>query len=164
MFTISSLGFVPSHLAMDMETGDVDRDTKLALCDGMLDLLDRYSTVKPHVEISLQDDARQFTQGYIEAMLLADSPEDDQFERSDFSDQAKSRVFFDCVKFWRENREMIKDNPGQAGHDFWLTRQGHGAGYWDGDWPEFGDALTASSERFGEVNIYRGDDGLIYID
>jgi len=35
----------------------------------------------------------------------------------------------------------------QAGHDFWLTRNGHGAGFWDGDWPETGDALTEASKE-----------------
>lgn len=25
----------------------------------------------------------------------------------------------------------------RIGHDFWLTRNGHGAGFWDGDWKFF---------------------------
>lgn len=55
----------------------------------------------------------------------------------------------------------------QLGHDFWLTRNGHGAGFWDrhyGNTPEnaAGDALTKASKPYGEVNLYRGDDGQIY--
>lgn len=50
----------------------------------------------------------------------------------------------------------------QAGHDFALTRNGHGAGFWDGDWPVYGDLLTKASESFGEIDPYAGDDGLIY--
>ncbi|QNP78372.1 hypothetical protein [Agrobacterium tumefaciens] len=50
-----------------------------------------------------------------------------------------------------------------AGHDFWLTRCGHGAGFWDGDWPEpAASVLTTASEEFGNVDLYVGDDGQIY--
>ena len=51
-------------------------------------------------------------------------------------------------------------------HDFWLTRNGHGAGFWDGDYKcedqDLGDILTAIAQTFAEVNLYIGDDGLIY--
>jgi hypothetical protein len=51
----------------------------------------------------------------------------------------------------------------QAGYDFWLTRNGHGAGFWDGDWPEpAATYLTKESKKFGTANLYLGDDGLIY--
>jgi hypothetical protein len=48
-------------------------------------------------------------------------------------------------------------------HDFWLTRNGHGAGFWDGDYKlsEFdliyenlGDRLTELAKNFGECNLY----------
>ena len=48
-------------------------------------------------------------------------------------------------------------------HDFWLTRNHHGAGFWDGDYGSYGDQLTAIAETFSEVDLYVGDDGLIYI-
>lgn len=51
----------------------------------------------------------------------------------------------------------------QNGHDFWLTRNGHGVGFWDRGYDkEVGDALTKASESFGEVDLYVGDDGRIY--
>ena len=28
------------------------------------------------------------------------------------------------------------DQCERIGHDFWLTRNGHGAGFWDGDWDD----------------------------
>lgn len=45
----------------------------------------------------------------------------------------------------------------RAGADFWFTRNGHGVGFWDGDW-ENGDALTALAKSFGDLDtlIYRG--------
>lgn len=61
----------------------------------------------------------------------------------------------------------------QAGHDFWLTRNGHGTGFWD-HYLEFSDddreqvrtigkLLTDASHKFGQCDLYAGDDGKIYI-
>ena len=58
----------------------------------------------------------------------------------------------------------------RAGHDFWLTRNGHGAGFWDGDWSEdymgteVGELLTEASRPYGDVYVHKGDDGLTYIE
>jgi hypothetical protein len=57
----------------------------------------------------------------------------------------------------------IQDDVSLAGHDFWLTRNHHGAGFWDGDWPEcVGEKLTEASHSCGEMNLYIGDDGRVY--
>lgn len=55
----------------------------------------------------------------------------------------------------------------QLGHDFWLTRNGHGAGFWDrhyGDTDEAraGDALSDAAKVYGSVDLYRGDDGKVW--
>lgn len=53
----------------------------------------------------------------------------------------------------------------KAGHDLWLTRNRHGAGFWDGDWLEpYATHLTDAAHKLGECNPYVGDDGRIYID
>ena len=50
-------------------------------------------------------------------------------------------------------------------HDFWLTRNRHGAGFWDGDYNEsVGELLTALSHRFGECDLYVGDNGKLYFE
>lgn len=50
-----------------------------------------------------------------------------------------------------------------AAHDFALTRNGHGAGFWDGDWPEpMASALSDAARAAGESGLYTGDDGAIY--
>jgi len=43
----------------------------------------------------------------------------------------------------------------QAGHDFWMTRNGHGVGFWEtDDWQEAeGEILTQAAMAFGEVFI-----------
>lgn len=63
--------------------------------------------------------------------------------------------------------ETLWSDPGQVGHDFWLTRNHHGAGFWDryyGDQPaaELGDYLTKCAHPYGSVDLYVGDDGKIY--
>jgi len=54
----------------------------------------------------------------------------------------------------------------QIGHNFWLTRNGHGAGFWDrfsaGLGEVDGRTLTAAAKAYGDFNLYVGDDGLIY--
>jgi hypothetical protein len=58
---------------------------------------------------------------------------------------------------------MIAGRESDAGHDFALTRNGHGAGFWDGDWPEpAATELTKLSKEYGEVDLYVGDDGLLW--
>lgn len=42
-----------------------------------------------------------------------------------------------------------KLSPEQIGHDFILTRNGHGAGFWDRGLGEIGDRLTEWSKTFG---------------
>lgn len=42
-----------------------------------------------------------------------------------------------------------------AAHDFILTRNGHGAGFWDGHWAEpWGTLLTDLAHSFGELHAY----------
>ena len=55
----------------------------------------------------------------------------------------------------------------QVAHDFWLTRNGHGAGFWDRTYNndvdgKKGDKLTKIAEKFGGSTLYVGDDGKIY--
>lgn len=58
--------------------------------------------------------------------------------------------------------------PEQLGLDFWLTRNGHGAGFWDryGAGNEEGHAmgktLTKWADTYGAVDLYIGDDGKVY--
>ena len=52
----------------------------------------------------------------------------------------------------------------QFGHDFWLTRNGHGAGFWDRGLGEFGDILTKWASTFGEVNLFVNADNEIEAD
>jgi hypothetical protein len=62
-----------------------------------------------------------------------------------------------ALRFWVETF-----GEAQIGHDFWLTRNGHGAGFWDrfssGEGEAHGRALTDASCPYGETHLYVGDD------
>lgn len=121
-----------------------------------------------------------FFRAYVQAALWSSNDEstpqggepfDKNYDMNDIAPDTLKQMKADCDKFQRENGELIRDcvrGSGeysveeQAGHDFWLTRNGHGAGFWDGDWPETGDALTAAAKKFGEYDLYLGDDGKVH--
>lgn len=53
-----------------------------------------------------------------------------------------------------------------VGHDFWLTSQGHGAGFWDRDLDEVGDTLTDSASGYEDiVGLYLNEEAThVHID
>ena len=99
-----------------------------------------------------------FTQGYIEAMFFTDAsdPDDGDLQNATFADLAPktlTKIIADCAAFQAANAELLERayalgeaqlcyNETRAGHDFWLTRNGHGAGFWDRGLGEVGDALS----------------------
>jgi hypothetical protein len=91
-------------------------------------------------------------------------PLDKNYGPTNIAPETLARMMDDCEAFQRKNRkDLASIDAGQAGHDFWLTRNGHGAGFWDGDYEEtVGERLTKSSESFGTFDLYIGDDGQIY--
>ncbi len=112
-------------------------------------------------------DLETFTAACIEALYFTDTGEGDQPAKdAELAPDTLANLQADCRSFWRRFGcyiEPAQQTPKQAGYDFWLTRNGHGAGFWDGDWPErYADMLTIASECYGPFETYLGDDGLIY--
>ncbi len=108
-----------------------------------------------------------FTRSYIETMLWessggpeGDTPLDRNYDVSDFDPDTLKRILADTAAFQEEGSEWYDDSK-QAGHDFWLTRVGAGAGFWDGDYPEpQATLLTNLSKRFGHVDVVEGEYGV----
>jgi hypothetical protein len=111
-----------------------------------------------------------FTRAYIEAALWSsmdgetDKPLDEDYGIDDLAQEAVDEMVTDCAAFQATHAEDIDAGPRrakggsdaheQAGHDFWLTRNGHGCGFWDGDWPEpAATRLTDGAEAFGECTL-----------
>lgn len=98
-----------------------------------------------------------------------ETPLDALYNVSDFAPEAITKAEADCTKFQSKNaddlltaREMGEGDE-RASHDFALTRNGHGAGFWDRDLEDVGDRLTVACKGFGETDAYVGDDGRIYL-
>ena len=109
-----------------------------------------------------------FTLAYITCALWSSNdestpeggePMDRNYSIEDMTVSCLLRMQADCNKF----RILVKGHlaicPGtdeQNGHDFWLTRNGHGAGFWDRGYDEpIGKVLTNCSKlSFGEANLY----------
>lgn len=117
-----------------------------------------------------------FVKAYIAAMLWSTSGTDvngEEFEDLQsfkLAPETIELVKMDCFKFYEDNFITLSylDAKGihsfeLSGHDFWLTRVGHGAGFWDRGLGIAGEVLTRASKNFGEVYPTIGDDNLIYL-
>ncbi len=112
----------------------------------------------------------EFFDAYVGAALWSSTgddarPLDENHDASDIAPDTLTKMRADCDAFYAATEDTLADceDFAQAGHDFWLTRCGHGAGFWDGDWPDKqGAKLTKAAKRFGNVDLYIGDDGLIH--
>jgi hypothetical protein len=113
-----------------------------------------------------------FTRAYCMAALFTEDPNPGQGEYQEHGEWTIANIATDsltviqkdCASFQTQAGELIADDLEHAGRDFWYTRNGHGCGFWDGDWPELvGEQLTVLAESYGEMYLYRGDDGRLYV-
>jgi hypothetical protein len=109
--------------------------------------------------------------GYKASIYWTEENPDEGFTKdSQFADQTLlniegscKKTLLYCFEVFPEDYHFDKHNLYAIGKDLWLTRNGHGSGFWDGDWPEvIGEKLTAYCHAIGQREAYLGDDGLIY--
>lgn len=118
------------------------------------------------------------------------SPLDDNYDSDDIDQSSKDKSLEYCQDFINLVESQPSPDPdydnllelalefaravdfhsmGSILHDFWLTRNGHGAGFWDGDYCDrnsgidIGGKLTELAKTFGSVDAYVGDDGKVYL-
>lgn len=99
------------------------------------------------------------------------NPLDSEHSADDISPECLDKMRFDCLDFWTQAGGLLCDEncltskwEERAGRDFWLTRNGHGAGFWDCDWEEpAASELAALAEKFGEAYLW-AEDGVINCD
>ena len=126
---------------------------------------------------------KDFTLGYIECALWSsvddnDEPLDNNYSTDELAPETLARIEQDCAAFFAANKTDLAEYAelcqpqirgydstvsDYAGGDFWLTRVGHGAGFWDRGFGSLGERLTDSSEKFGGLDLYVGDDGKLYL-
>lgn len=111
-----------------------------------------------------------FTRHYLIAAIWADAPDGSHVTRDDLHPTAIQQAWEDCQRFQRQNADLLNsayiqyDEKGMsyhpdagsaqacAGHDFWLTRNHHGAGFWDRGL-DTGEALTSAAHDTGAVSL-----------
>lgn len=139
----------------------------------------------------------EFVDGYLTAALWSSTDEDGApMDRAFSAEQCENveSAHEDCGSFLTETLAVERVNeagyvPGpmeryideigatfdatpweQAGHDFWLTREGHGTGYWDRApmdpqthranlFAKACEALSDAARAYGEATPYTTDDG-----
>lgn len=138
--------------------------------------------------VMLDSIVRKVTDSYLETAVWSSSdwddmddsdnprPLDENYDANDFSDEARAAASRDCAEFLDalDNIEIDEERTlfdcadeaqglSRIGHDLWLTRNGHGAGFWDGDYAEWGDSITEvvydTFGRYSELYIYADSDG-----
>lgn len=118
-----------------------------------------------------------FLNGYIECALWSSTdnadesggePLDSNYDESDLAPETRAEFERDCKAFQEANADDLaayyatgRDSE-NAGHDFWLTRNGHGAGFWDHGLGELGERLSRASKVYGSVDLVIGSDGKIH--
>ena len=133
----------------------------------------------------------QFIDGYCETMVWAGldwsimdesgnpAPLDRNYSVDNIAESARAEIQAECIQYLAHIvaesgptigallEELIGSGDieytwADAGGDFLLTRNGHGAGYWDRGLGEIGETLTDIAHMFGETNEYV-DGGKIYV-
>lgn len=109
-----------------------------------------------------------FTLAYIEAALWSSTdddgrPFDADYSWQDLAGETLAKMVADCSRFQAEN-DLDGYPSSNAGHDFWLTRNHHGCGFWENDYGTEDQCakLTKAAHAFGQCDLYIGDDGKIY--
>ncbi len=115
----------------------------------------------------------RFTRGYVHGALWSSTDEngepfDRRFDSGDISLETLASMASDCGRFQTENdsdlREASELDEFRAGVLFWLNRNRHGSGFWDEtSIPQpIRDRLSDAAHAFGEVDLYIGDDGMVW--
>lgn len=129
------------------------------------------------------DTLDEFTRAYLECALWSSNDEstpqggepfDENYSLDNIHPQSIAQAIKVCADFQAAHQSdldtCLTSGPdwgpmGHGGHDLWLTRNGHGAGYWDGDYPQdAGERLSKAARDLGECCPYFGDGGWVYLD
>jgi hypothetical protein len=116
---------------------------------------------------------------YIGALLWSETDEDGapldmNYTAGDIDAAALSTLMHDARAFYLACSDLLRDENmteharpsaalDMAGHDLALTKNGHGSGFWDGNWKEpAATILTYAAKAQGERHLY-AENGRIYV-
>lgn len=102
--------------------------------------------------------------GYVDCALWS-CELDNKFEPSQIEESSKIQAMKDIEEFVNDNKDLLQASEldaSQIGHDLWLTRNGHGSGFWDrGLEDEIGDGLTDKAKDIGMKEAYSNGEKFI---
>lgn len=109
---------------------------------------------KLDLDMLWQSQVNEVSKHYLAAAAWAECHEEGGVE---FTEKTQRIAFMHCASFIEEAGPMfdelmkrrdygwhdgVQNSEAQFGHDYWLTRNGHGAGFWDRGLGEVGDKLS----------------------
>ena len=94
----------------------------------------------------------EFFNAYLECINFTETGDIGQPESyADLDDDFSRESLIDCLSFYGRIMCYLSDDEiSQAGYDFWLSRNGHGTGFFDRGYPMAGKFQTWA-EGYGEV-------------
>jgi hypothetical protein len=122
--------------------------------------------IPEHLPATVTD---SFVRGYLTAAEWLLDEEIDRDQVIGWAPDALTEAATECADFQSGNEADLarytalsgRDDE-SAGIDFFLSRNGHGAGFFDrGDDPVF-DRLQDAARVYSSADVYLGDDGLLY--
>lgn len=121
------------------------------------------------IELPVIPAPSRMVDAYLEAADFTTHPEERDdliaWDIATLSDKARTTAAQDCAAFLAKAGKLPDTlTPESLGHDFWLTRNHHGAGFWDRGLGELGDRLTKLADSFGSQDLVLGDDGFLHLE
>lgn len=122
-----------------------------------------------------QGQRASFIQGFLACMLWSTTNEGDAslgdcHGLEDLDEFARQGLVDRCNAFITANAKDLLAATGQpgytfsrAGHDFMLSSNGHGAGFFDRGLGQAGDRLQEAANRAPATQAYLGDDGRVHV-
>lgn len=104
-------------------------------------------------EVENAIDLNKMVHAYLHAALWT-SELDSNYDIEEIDHDSISKAVADCKKFIEMAGDLLNGlEASDVGHDFWLSRNGHGAGFFDRGIGEVGDKLQELARSFGTSDV-----------
>jgi hypothetical protein len=113
-------------------------------------------------------DINEILNSYLETAIWAEESDENYLKGKTIQDvdkESKANSAIDIYQFLQKAQqeaaeELNTQDSESLGHNLWLSRNGHGAGFFDDN----NDKLQNLARNMKEINIFMGADGKVYIE
>lgn len=131
-------------------------------------LKEDYDEMNPYNDDNeIDDDEDDEIEKIIKLKHNLNSKSFETFTTEDIDPDSRIQAYLDIKKFIKDAgqeaiTEALEENDEfRLGMDIWLTRNGHGSGFFDHNY-EFEKELETAAHNLKSVDLYIGDNGLLY--